>query len=234
MWNISYPWDKTHTHLFQRASCLYFFLSFSFFCLWVSKSKKMPRMPHPIEDTLAVYSEKTTATAVLPIYLQAENCTLSWTMHRVTGLHKGHIAVTVGTITRVPWFVCVHKNHSYNIAVTYHFASNLSNTGAFVCLTRSNINTKGRSPAWGLWDVTRHSCSHIHAPSEEFMAITMFSNEYKMRPLHLHLISLTDFHLNIKRLLGYREQKEGFLSSVVFDSALLEQEVGGDNWRETT
>lgn len=66
------------------------------------------------------------------------------------------------------------------------------------------------------------------------MAITMFSNEYKMRPLHLHLISLTDFHLNIKRLLGYREQKEGFLSSAVFDSALLEQEVGGDNWRETT
>lgn len=50
-----------------------------------------------------------------------------------------------------------------------------------------------------------------------------------MRPLHLHLISLTDFHLNIKRLLVYREQKEGFLSSAVFDSALLEQEVGGDN-----
>lgn len=60
------------------------------------------------------------------------------------------------------------------------------------------------------------------------MAITMFSNEYKMRPLHLHLISLTDFHLNIKRLLVFREQREGFVSRAVFDSALLEQEVGGD------
>lgn len=116
--NVSYTWAKICTHLFQHASCLYFFLSFSFLCLWVSKSKKMPRMPHPIEDTVAVYSEKTTSTAVLPIYLQAENCTLSWTMHHITGLHKGHIAVTVGTITRVPWFVCVHKNHAYNIAVT--------------------------------------------------------------------------------------------------------------------
>lgn len=65
------------------------------------------------------------------------------------------------------------------------------------------------------------------------MAITMFSNEYKMRPLHIHLISLTDFHLNIKRLLVFREQKEGFVSSAVFDSALPEQEAGGDNWRET-
>lgn len=58
------------------------------------------------------------------------------------------------------------------------------------------------------------------------MAITMFSNEYKMRPLHLHLISLTDFHLNVKRLLVSREQKQGFVSSAVFDSALLEQEAG--------
>lgn len=39
-------------------------------------------------------------------------------MQRITDLHKGHIAVTVGTVTRVPWFVCVHKNHAYNIAVT--------------------------------------------------------------------------------------------------------------------
>lgn len=61
------------------------------------------------------------------------------------------------------------------------------------------------------------------------MAITMFSNEYKMRPLHIHIISLTDFHLNIKRLLVFREQREGFLSRAVFDSALLEQEVGSDN-----
>lgn len=65
------------------------------------------------------------------------------------------------------------------------------------------------------------------------MAITMFSNEYKMRPLHIHIISLTDFHLNIKRLLVFREQKEGFVSRAVFDSALLEQEVGSDNWGET-
>lgn len=61
------------------------------------------------------------------------------------------------------------------------------------------------------------------------MAVTMFSNEYKMRPLHIHLISLTDFHLNIKRLLVFQEQKEGFVSSAVFDSALPEQEAGGDN-----
>lgn len=61
------------------------------------------------------------------------------------------------------------------------------------------------------------------------MAITMFSNEYKMRPLHIHIISLTDFNLNIKRLLVFREQKEGFVSRAVFDSALLEQEVGSDN-----
>lgn len=65
------------------------------------------------------------------------------------------------------------------------------------------------------------------------MAITMFSNEYKMRPLHIHIISLTDFHFNIKRLLVFREQKEGFVSRAVFDSALLEQEVGSDNCRET-
>lgn len=78
----------------------------------------MPRMSHPIEDALAVCSEQPTARAVLPIDLQAENCTLSGTMHRVTDLHKGHIAVTVGTITGVPWFVCVHKKHAYNIAVT--------------------------------------------------------------------------------------------------------------------
>lgn len=78
----------------------------------------MPRMSHPIEVILTVYSEQSTTTAVLPIYLQAENCTSSQTMHRITDLHKGHIAVTVGTITRVPWFVCVHKNHAYNIAVT--------------------------------------------------------------------------------------------------------------------
>lgn len=61
------------------------------------------------------------------------------------------------------------------------------------------------------------------------MAITMFSNEYKMRPLHIPIISLTDFHLNIKRLPAFREQKEGFVSRAVFDSALLEQEVGSDN-----
>lgn len=61
------------------------------------------------------------------------------------------------------------------------------------------------------------------------MAITMFSNEYKMRPLHIPIISLTDFHLNIKRLPVFREQKEGFVSRAVFDSALLEQEVGSDN-----
>lgn len=64
------------------------------------------------------------------------------------------------------------------------------------------------------------------------MAITMFSNEYKMRPLHIHWISLTDFHLNIKRLLVFREQKKGFVSSAIFESALMEQDVGGDNWRE--
>lgn len=61
------------------------------------------------------------------------------------------------------------------------------------------------------------------------MAITVFSNEYKMRPLHIHIISLTDFHLNIKRFLVFREQKKGFVSRAVFDSALLEQEVGSDN-----
>lgn len=38
--------------------------------------------------------------------------------------------------------VCVHKNHAYHIAVTQHFASHLSNTGAFVWLTRSNPETK--------------------------------------------------------------------------------------------
>lgn len=78
----------------------------------------MPGMSHPIEVILTVHSEQSVATAVLPIYLQAENCTSSRTMHRITDLHKGHIAVTVGTITRVPCFVCVHQNHAYNIAVT--------------------------------------------------------------------------------------------------------------------
>jgi len=78
----------------------------------------MPRMSHSIEVILTVCSEQSTATAVLPIYLQAENCTSSQTMHPITDLHKGHTAVMVGTITRVPSFVCVHKNRAYNIAVT--------------------------------------------------------------------------------------------------------------------
>lgn len=54
----------------------------------------------------------------------------------------GHVSVTVGTVPVLPWAVCVHKNHGYHIAVTQHFASNLSNTGPFVCLTRSNPETK--------------------------------------------------------------------------------------------
>lgn len=63
-------------------------------------------------------------------------------MPDVTDRHRGHVSVTVGTVPALPWAACVHKNHAYHIAVTQHFASNLSNTGAFVCLTRSNPETK--------------------------------------------------------------------------------------------
>lgn len=78
----------------------------------------MPRMSHPIEVLLPLYSEQSPAAAASPVYLQAENWTSSRTMGRVADLHKGHGAVTVGTITRVPCLVCVHKNHAYHIAVT--------------------------------------------------------------------------------------------------------------------
>lgn len=39
---------------------------------------------------------------------------------------------------------------------------------------------------------------------EEFMTSKLFSNEHRMRALHLLLISLTDIHLNLKRFPGLR------------------------------
>lgn len=59
-------------------------------------------MSHPIEVILAEYSEQSTATAVLPIDLQAENCTSSQTMTALQTDTK----FTVGIIARVPSFVC--------------------------------------------------------------------------------------------------------------------------------
>lgn len=128
-----------YIHIYFGAACPYLFL---LFICGYQKHQKMPRMPDPIEVLLRGHSEHSTVTAVPPIYPKAENCTWPWTMPDVTHRHGGHVSVTVGTIPVLSWAVCVHKNHAYHIAVTQHFASNLSCTGAFVCLVRSNPETK--------------------------------------------------------------------------------------------
>lgn len=53
----------------------------------IKSTQKMPRMPHPIEVLLTGHSEQPTATAVLPIYPEAENCTWPVTMADVTDRH---------------------------------------------------------------------------------------------------------------------------------------------------
>lgn len=135
--NVNYKWHIIH--IYFSAACPYLFLPF---ISGYQKHQKMPGMPYPIEVLLTGHSEQSTATAVVPIYPEAENCTWPGTMAGVTERHGGHVSVTVGTVPALPWAACVHKNHAYHIAVTQHFASNLSNTGAFVCLTRSNPETK--------------------------------------------------------------------------------------------
>lgn len=71
-----------------------------------------------------------------------------------------------------------------------------------------------------------------HSP-EEFMASKLFSNERRMRALHLLFISLTDIHLNLKKIPRLGIAKEGSEFLLRLNSVFVVVELGNVNsWRE--
>lgn len=78
-------WMRSNTYTFISVLLVHIYL-FSL-SMDIKSTQKMPRMPHPIEVLLTGHSEQPTATAVLPIYPEAENCTWPVTMADVTDRH---------------------------------------------------------------------------------------------------------------------------------------------------
>lgn len=172
MWLIN---EIKYMCVYFGAVCPYL-ISFSSFYLWISKSKKnaknvISHWSYTDRISRAIHGNSCIArrSSSRKLYIISDN-------DGITDRHKVH----VGNHCSSP-LVCVRKNHAYNITVTQHFASNLSNTGAFVYLTRSKLKTKDVVQP-EVYEMLPDIYVHAHTLSEEFVAITMFSNEYKMRP----------------------------------------------------